>query len=164
MLLKPFWYSWKKCLDFTSKLKLRVMRSKTTSLHIFLTICESHMTLCETARLNVWNGIYTTYKLSRFLHSRFIMFKNIILTTQKPQTWHECNSFSCMYMYVVCGNGKTSLLTRSLMIHWNNCDWMPLQFTVLDHTFLLGECITGAGGDGGPLGIFLLVLKSRLFY
>lgn len=68
------------------KLKLRVTRSKTTSLHIFLTICESQMTLCETARLNVWNGIYTTYKLSRFLHSRFVMLKNIILTTQKTQT------------------------------------------------------------------------------
>ena len=27
------------------------------------------------------------------------------------------------------------------------------------HTFLLGECITGAGGEGGPLGIFLFVLK-----
>lgn len=25
-------------------------------------------------------------------------------------------------------------------------------------TFLLGECITGAGGDGGPRGIFLLIL------
>lgn len=76
----------KTILIFMKKLKLRVTRSKTTSLHIFLTICESQMTLCETARLNVWNGIYTTYKLSRFLHSRFIMFKNIILTTQKTQT------------------------------------------------------------------------------
>ena len=26
-------------------------------------------------------------------------------------------------------------------------------------SFLVGECITGAGGDGGPLGIFLLVLN-----
>lgn len=26
-------------------------------------------------------------------------------------------------------------------------------------TFLLGECMTGAGGDGGPLGIFLLILN-----
>ena len=25
-------------------------------------------------------------------------------------------------------------------------------------TFLLGECMTGAGGEGGPLGIFLFVL------
>lgn len=30
-------------------------------------------------------------------------------------------------------------------------------------TFLLGECITGAGGDGGPLGIFLLILKHTTF-
>lgn len=30
------------------------------------------------------------------------------------------------------------------------------SFTV---TFLVGECITGAGGDGGPLGIFLLILQ-----
>lgn len=29
------------------------------------------------------------------------------------------------------------------------------SFTV---TFLVGECITGAGGEGGPLGIFLLIL------
>ena len=28
-------------------------------------------------------------------------------------------------------------------------------------TFLLGECITGAGGDGGPLGIFLFTLKTE---
>lgn len=28
-------------------------------------------------------------------------------------------------------------------------------------TFLLGECITGAGGDGGPLGIFLFILKEN---
>lgn len=28
-------------------------------------------------------------------------------------------------------------------------------------TFLLGECMTGAGGEGGPLGIFLFVLKYR---
>jgi len=27
-------------------------------------------------------------------------------------------------------------------------------------TFLLGECRTGAGGDGGPLGIFLLILEE----
>lgn len=26
-------------------------------------------------------------------------------------------------------------------------------------TFLLGECMTGAGGEGGPRGIFLLILK-----
>lgn len=42
-------------------------------------------------------------------------------------------------------------------------------FFVTDHTmhkeanipltFLVGECITGAGGEGGPLGIFLLILK-----
>lgn len=30
------------------------------------------------------------------------------------------------------------------------------SFTVV---FLVGECITGAGGDGGPRGIFLLVLN-----
>jgi len=30
------------------------------------------------------------------------------------------------------------------------------SFTV---TLRLGECITGAGGDGGPLGIFLFVLQ-----
>ena len=28
-------------------------------------------------------------------------------------------------------------------------------------TFLLGECITGAGGEGGPRGIFLFVLADR---
>lgn len=28
-------------------------------------------------------------------------------------------------------------------------------------TFLLGECMTGAGGDGGPRGIFLLILKHN---
>ena len=28
------------------------------------------------------------------------------------------------------------------------------------HTFLFGECITGAGGEGGPLGIFLFVLNK----
>lgn len=28
------------------------------------------------------------------------------------------------------------------------------------HTFLLGECITGAGGEGGPRGIFLLILNN----
>lgn len=27
-------------------------------------------------------------------------------------------------------------------------------------TFLLGECMTGAGGEGGPRGIFLLILKQ----
>ena len=26
----------------------------------------------------------------------------------------------------------------------------------------MGECITGAGGDGGPLGIFLFVLKLMM--
>ena len=26
-------------------------------------------------------------------------------------------------------------------------------------TFLVGECITGAGGEGGPRGTFLLILK-----
>ena len=30
------------------------------------------------------------------------------------------------------------------------------SFTIV---FLVGECITGAGGDGGPRGIFLLVLN-----
>ena len=56
-------------------------------------------------------------------------------------------------------------LDNVLVMQWNDCDWMFMLFTVLDHTFLLGECITGAGGDGGPLGIFLFVLKSRrLFY
>lgn len=30
-------------------------------------------------------------------------------------------------------------------------------------TFLVGECITGAGGDGGPLGIFLLILNKKLY-
>lgn len=29
-------------------------------------------------------------------------------------------------------------------------------------TFLLGECITGAGGEGGPRGIFLLILKHTI--
>lgn len=29
------------------------------------------------------------------------------------------------------------------------------------HTFLLGECMTGAGGDGGPRGIFLLILLEN---
>ena len=29
-------------------------------------------------------------------------------------------------------------------------------------TFLLGECMTGAGGEGGPRGIFLLVLRNKL--
>lgn len=29
------------------------------------------------------------------------------------------------------------------------------------HTFLLGECITGAGGEGGPRGIFLLILNNE---
>lgn len=33
------------------------------------------------------------------------------------------------------------------------------SFTV---TFLVGECITGAGGDGGPRGIFLLILLKSL--
>ena len=28
------------------------------------------------------------------------------------------------------------------------------------NTFLFGECITGAGGDGGPRGIFLFVLRK----
>lgn len=28
-------------------------------------------------------------------------------------------------------------------------------------TFLVGECNTGAGGEGGPLGIFLLILKKK---
>ena len=28
-------------------------------------------------------------------------------------------------------------------------------------TFRLGECITGAGGEGGPRGIFLLILKDK---
>jgi len=32
------------------------------------------------------------------------------------------------------------------------------SFTV---TLRLGECITGAGGDGGPLGIFLFVLQNH---
>ena len=27
-------------------------------------------------------------------------------------------------------------------------------------TFLLGECMTGAGGDGGPRGIFLFTLSQ----
>lgn len=27
-------------------------------------------------------------------------------------------------------------------------------------TFLVGECITGAGGDGGALGIFWLILQQ----
>ena len=31
-------------------------------------------------------------------------------------------------------------------------------------TFLLGECITGAGGDGGPLGIFLFTLMTEKKY
>ena len=30
------------------------------------------------------------------------------------------------------------------------------SFTV---TFLVGECMTGAGGDGGPLGTFELILN-----
>lgn len=34
------------------------------------------------------------------------------------------------------------------------------SFTV---TFLVGECMTGAGGDGGPRGIFLLILQSQTF-
>ena len=29
-------------------------------------------------------------------------------------------------------------------------------------TFLVGECITGAGGDGGGRGIFLLILKDYM--
>lgn len=33
------------------------------------------------------------------------------------------------------------------------------SFTV---TLRVGECITGAGGEGGPLGIFLLILKIFL--
>jgi len=28
-------------------------------------------------------------------------------------------------------------------------------------TFLFGECITGAGGDGGPRGIFLFTLQTK---
>lgn len=28
-------------------------------------------------------------------------------------------------------------------------------------TFRLGECMTGAGGEGGPRGIFLLILKHK---
>lgn len=35
-----------------------------------------------------------------------------------------------------------------------------LRTAVAFHTFLLGECITGAGGDGGPRGIFLLILNN----
>lgn len=36
------------------------------------------------------------------------------------------------------------------------------SFCSLTVTFLVGECSTGAGGDGGPLGIFLLILKKAL--
>jgi len=31
-------------------------------------------------------------------------------------------------------------------------------------TLRLGECMTGAGGDGGPFGIFLFVLQQRKQY
>ena len=31
-------------------------------------------------------------------------------------------------------------------------------------TLRLGECMTGAGGDGGPFGIFLFVLQQQQQY
>lgn len=35
-------------------------------------------------------------------------------------------------------------------------------FFKANSTFLLGECITGAGGEGGPLGIFLFILQQTI--
>lgn len=35
------------------------------------------------------------------------------------------------------------------------------SFCSLTVTLRVGECITGAGGEGGPLGIFLLILKKK---
>ena len=35
------------------------------------------------------------------------------------------------------------------------------MFSFHSLTFLFGECITGAGGEGGPLGIFLFVLEKE---
>jgi hypothetical protein len=34
---------------------------------------------------------------------------------------------------------------------------------ILGRTFLVGECNTGAGGEGGPRGIFVLILKNNKF-
>lgn len=54
----------------------------------------------------------------------------------------------------VCGK----LTTKTIKYKHENKDNLEEETSCKSITFLLGECITGAGGDGGPRGIFLLIL------
>lgn len=52
-------------------------------------------------------------------------------------------------------------------LHHSHLDFRPQKaeyqhFFKANSTFLLGECITGAGGEGGPLGIFLFILQQTI--
>lgn len=44
----------------------------------------------------------------------------------------------------------------------NNHEHKKRCWTIAKTTFRLGECMTGAGGEGGPRGIFLLILKNKI--
>ena len=124
MLLKPFWYSWKNCLDFTSKLKLRVTRSKTTSLHIFLTICESHMTLCEWYLHNLQIIQIPTFKVYHVQEYNFnnsknssLTWKQLIFCAQYMQRL-KASTDMCFFFYIAQYSCKylTNILTYS---HWH---------------------------------------------
>lgn len=66
----------------------------------------------------------------------------------------------CIFIFHITTEEPGQHVQSKPQIHQTYVQW-PMLICKLVHTFLLGECITGAGGDGGPLGIFLFVLDVQ---
>lgn len=115
----------KTILIFMKKLKLRVTRSKTTSLHIFLTICESHMTLCEWYLHNLQIIQIPTFKVCHVQEYNFnnsknsnLTWKQLIFCAQYMQRL-KASTDMCFFFYIAQYSCKylTNILTYS---HWHN--------------------------------------------
>ena len=66
----------------------------------------------------------------------------------------------CIFIFHIITQGHGQHVRSNHQIYQTNVPW-PALICKFARTFLLGECITGAGGDGGPLGIFLFVLDVQ---
>ena len=66
----------------------------------------------------------------------------------------------CIFIFHIITQGPGQHVKSNPQIYKTNVP-LPALICKFAHTFLLGECITGAGGDGGPLGIFLFVLDVQ---
>lgn len=75
--------------------------------------------------------------------------------------FHSCCSFTVIYTNTQ--HSENTMRLKSIKLNYTRfCSLKNISAPKpkgKNVTFLLGECMTGAGGEGGPRGIFLFILK-----